>query len=583
MNIAASFLALVVFVAPAWSVEPAAERDSNTTALARAEVALRHAGASPAALAKFERQWRQLWPADARATEEYILGQPPAELARYIETLSQSSPDDQYTPGPDYLANPDAPRGKVFEFTLDHSRVFPGTKHQIRVYVPAQYTSREPASVHVQLDDLFFQSPTALDNLIYRHEVPPLIAIGVRPGIVDSSSPPKNPRFNRSVEFDGLSDALARFLLEEVFPEVERHKTPAGLPIRLSTDPNDRSVGGISTGGIGSFTLAWQRPDAFRRVFTGIGTFVGMRSGDAYPVLVRKTEPKPIRIFMQDGSHDELNEYLGEVGDWWLSNQTMLSALQFAGYSVEHVWGEGTHNGSHAKAVFPAAMRWLWRDWPKPVTAGESRNNLLKEILVAGGRWEALAPADTTAAKMFDGDRYRVVSPQGREYFTDRTAGKVWLRAPGGKDVLLDSGLKGPTGIAVTPDGLWLAVAESETHWGYSYRVEVDGTVSSKQKFYWFHVPDEADDSGVGGWVMDRKGYLYAATRMGVQVFDHNGRSRAILPVPAGEIVSIAFGGPDMTTLFVGTTDRKFYRRKMKIPGLAPGAGPIDVPGLGAG
>ena len=125
------------------------------------------------------------------------------------------------------------------------------------------------------------------------------------PASVASASPPDNPRFDRSLEFDSLNDRLARFLLEEVLPEVERRPTPDGHSIKLSTNPNDRAIGGGSTGAIAAFTVAWERPDAFRRVFSAIGTYVGMRGGEQYYVLVRKTEPKPLRIFMQDGVHDE--------------------------------------------------------------------------------------------------------------------------------------------------------------------------------------------------------------------------------------------------------------------------------------
>ena len=192
-----------------------------------------------------------------------------------------------------------------------------------------------------------------------------------------SASPPDNPRFDRSFEFDSRSDRLARFLIEEVIPEVERHPTAEGRAIRISTDPNDRAIGGGSTGAIAAFTVAWERPDAFRRVFSAIGTYVGMRGGEQYYVLVRKTDPKPLRIFMQDGVHDE---WPGgpEMGDWWMSNQTMNRALEFAGYDVRHIWGAGTHNGSQAAAVFPDAMRWLWRDWPAPIRAGEPGNPVLR-------------------------------------------------------------------------------------------------------------------------------------------------------------------------------------------------------------
>ena len=289
------------------------------------------------------------------------------------------------------------PKGEIFEFIVDHSQIYPGTSRKITVYVPAEYKADKPACVYVGLDGLGFDVSTVFDNLIYKHEMPVTIAIGVAPGAVVSGSRQSDvvtnraegagnedpdPRFNRSFEFDSLSVNLARFILEEILPEVERRKTAGGLPIRLSKDPNDRAAGGASTGGIGAFTLAWEQPYAFRRVFTAIGTFVGMRGGDRYAVLIRKTEAKPIRIFMQDGSSDEWMRG-PEMGDWWMSNQTIERALEFAGYQVKYVWGNGTHNGAHAEAVFPDAMRWLWKDWPQAVAPGESQNTFLHAILSA--------------------------------------------------------------------------------------------------------------------------------------------------------------------------------------------------------
>jgi gluconolactonase len=567
------------------------------------------------------------------------------------------SPDDQYVLGADSQVQPGVPKGKIFKFTFDHSKIFPGTSRTITVYVPAQYHGDQPACVYVGLDSLGFQAPIVFDNLIHKNEMPITIGIGVSPGNVESAKPPDNPRFNRSFEFDGLNDNLARFLLEEIFPAVESQKTPDGLPILLSKDAKDRATGGGSTGGIGAFTLAWERPDQFRRVFTAIGTFVGMRGGDHYPILIRKTEPKPIRIFMQDGANDQLPS-LAEVGDWWMGNQSMQRALEFAGYSFEHIFGEGTHSGQHAASIFPTAMRWLWKDWPKPVTAGDSQNNFLKAILQAGEPWQPVSgdyrsggplAADPRGEVFFwdaaerktwkiagDGkpQAYAVIGkpyggmafgPDGRAYVSDAArgkiiaydatgksstivngvraqnlvvthtgnlyvtelggeeTGKVWLIRPTGEKSLLDTGLNYPSGIAISPDGFWLAVAENKTHWGYSYRVQPDGTVQNKQRFYWFHVPDVADDSGAGPWVMDRDGRLYSATRMGVQVFDRNGRVRAILPVPGGEVTSISFGGTNFDTLYVTCIDKKVYRRKLKVPGAASWAPPIKLPPWGAG
>ncbi|HET6248511.1 MAG TPA: SMP-30/gluconolactonase/LRE family protein [Tepidisphaeraceae bacterium] len=541
--------------------------------------------------------------------------------------------NDNYVPGPDSLSQPGIPRGKMFSFKLENSKIFPGTTRLITVYVPAQYRPEKPACVFVELDGLGFDAPVVFDNLINKGDMPVTIAIGIAPGDVPPATGKDDARHNRSFEFDGLNDSLARFVVDEVYPEVEKHQTPDGLAIKLSRDPNDACTGGGSTGGIAAFTLAWERPDLFRRVFSAIGTFVGMRGGDRYPVLVRKTEPKPIRVFQQDGENDE---WMGgpEVGDWWMSNQTLNRALEFSGYEHQHIWGTGPHSGKHATAIFPDAMRYLWKDWPKPITAqtAKSQNVILKETLDPNSPWHAIddagsacdhlavnpagevyfhdaagkkfrkvrldgrledqAPAPVYHAFTFGADGKAlavdgfaatafVATSTGNLYATDADAGKVWLFKTGAK-VLLDEGLKGPTGIALSPDGLWLVVFESRTHFGYSYRVKPDGTVDTKQKYYWVHVPDDADDSGAGTMCMDRDGHAYLATRMGVQIFDRNGRSRGILPMPTGEATSVCFGGAKFDTLYV-TSGGKLYQRHMKAIG-APGfLAPIKLPPWGAG
>jgi gluconolactonase len=498
-------------------------------------------------------------------------------------SATPASPDDRYVLGPDSKPQQGVPAGELLEFTLEHTKLFPGTRRKITVYVPAEYTGDKPACLYVGLDGLGFQVPTVFDNLIYKHDMPVTIAIGIQPGAAEASDSTRSPRYNRSFEFDGLNDNLARFVADEVIPAVEQRQTHSGLAIRISDDPNDRAAGGASTGGIGAFTLAWEHPDSFRRVFTAIGTFVGMRGGDRYPVLIRKTEPKPIRIFMQDGSHDE---WMGgpEVGDWWISNQAMESALRFAGYQVEHVWGDGTHNGAHATSIFPEAMRWLWKDWPRPVSAGTSQNVLLSQILLDGAGWMRVPDDDADARTLLAHSmQHHVGDHEGRTYVAETGPGTLSLIDRDGKRTVLDAGLKDPTGIALTPDGSWLAVAERRSHWGYSYRVQPGGTVGEKQRFYWFHVPDDADDADVAAWVMDRDGRLYAATRMGVQVFDHNGRVRAILPVPGGAITAIAFGGEDLQNLFVSNAKHEIYRRKLKVPGAPPGGGVTKLPDWGPG
>jgi len=125
-------------------------------------------------------------------------------------------------------------------------------------------------------------------------------------------------------------------------------------------------------------------------------------------------------------------------------------------------------------------------------------------------------------------------------------------------------------------------VVESKTHWGYSYRVRPDGTLEYKHRFYHLEVPDWADDSGAGSLCMDRDGKLYAATRMGVQVLDRNGRVRGIMPVPGGEVTSVCFGGASFDVLYV-TCGGKVYSRKLKSRGAPASAPPIKLPPWGAG
>src|SRR5262249_41657084 len=273
------------------------------------------------------------------------------------------------------------------------------------------------------------------------------IGVFVMHGRVKASSDQALDRFNRSYEYDGLGDSYARFILDELLPEVEKKTTSDGRPIRLSKDGNDRAIAGTSSGAICAFTAAWERPDPFRRVFSGIGTYVGLRGGNVYPTLVRKFEPKPIRVFLQDGSAD-LNIY---GGDWWMANQEMERALRFAGYEVNHVWGDGGHNGKHATEIFPDAMRWLWKDWPAPVKAGLGSQQL-KEILLPGEGWQLV------------GKGYRftegpAANSKGEVYFNDIPDSKTYKVGLDGKvsAFVLDS--KRANGQAFGPDGRLYAVA----------------------------------------------------------------------------------------------------------------------------
>lgn len=358
---------------------------------------------------------------------------------------------DDYVPGPDSKPQDGVPKGEVVKYSFDQSKIFPGTTRDYWVYVPKQYDPAKPACVWVNQDGIQNQAPVVFDNLIHKKEMPVTIGVFIMHGRVKAANTNAAlDRFNRSYEYDGLGDNYARFVLEEILPAVEKKTALDGRPIRLSKNGNDRGIGGSSSGAICAFTAAWERPEAFSRVFSSVGTYVGLRGGNAYPTLIRKFEPKPIRVFLQDGSAD-LNIY---GGDWWMANQEMERALTFAGYEVNHAWGDGGHNGKHATAVFPDAMRWLWKDWPAPVKKSASSPSL-RSILIPGEEWQLVAEG----YKFTEGP---AVNAQGEVFYNDVPGSKTYRIGFDGKlSVFLADSKKGD-GQAFGPDGRLYAVAGAE-------------------------------------------------------------------------------------------------------------------------
>jgi gluconolactonase len=538
------------------------------------------------------------------------------------------------------------PKGEVTKYTFKDSKIFPGTTRDYWVYVPKQYDPAKPACVHVHQDGIPYngnnipaerRTPAVFDDLIAKKEIPAIIGVFVQPGVVKASSPNSVDRLNRSYEYDGLGDAYARFLLEELLPDVEKKTTSDGRAIKLSKDGNDRSIGGASSGAIAAFTAAWERPNDFRRIFSAIGTYVGLRGGNVYPTLIRKYEPKPIRVFLQDGSKD-LNSF---GGDWWMANQEMERALIFAGYEVDHVWGEGGHDGAAAPS-FPDAMKFLWKGWPEAPRTGLGSPQL-KDILVPGEGWQLVGegykftegPAVNAKGEVFFNDipeskTWKVgldgsVSPyisdtkrangahfgaDGRMYMvatatqqvlaydadlkptvvadgiagndlvvrhdggiyvtnpggTPPNANRVWYISPAGEKKVVDTGLGYPNGVTLSPDQSLLYVADMRSHWVYSYVIQPDGSLNSKQKYYHLHTPDSADDAGADGIRADAAGRLYVATRMGIQVCDPPGRVNAIIPTPNGKSSNVVLGGEKFDTLYV-TAGEKVFKRKLKVNG----------------
>jgi len=477
--------------------------------------------------------------------------------------LFAQTPAENYPVDPASAEHAGVPKGEIIKATFQDSKIFPGTWREYSIYVPAQYDPAKPACVWVNQDGIQFKAPTVFDNLINSKEMPVTIGVFVTPGQVRAADEKTAlNRYNRSFECDGLGDAYARFILEEILPDVEKHKTKDGRVIHLSANANDRGIGGSSSGAIAAFNAAWEHPEAFSRVFSSIGTYTGLRGADRIPTLIRKYEAKPIRVFLQDGSND-LNIY---AGDWFKANEMMERSLKFAGYEVQAIYGEGGHNGNMATAYFPQAMRYLWKDHPKPVATSASKNEMLNLITIPGETWTSSAN-DTKVRS----DLNTVKAKSGFTY--SAKANQLIIKDAKGSNKTINAGFTAG-GLCLTPDQTQLYVTDVASHWVWAFQIKPDGPLAYQQRYGWLYVPDDADNAGATAVKCDTAGRVYVATKMGVQVLDQPGRVNVILPLPAGHAIDLYFAGDNLDLLNV-TVGGKLYRRKLKTKGVNSLEAPI--------
>ena len=517
-------------------------------------------------------------------------------------------------------------RGEVLKFTLSDSQIYPGTEREILVYVPLQYAGDKPACLLVCMDGILYDATTVMDNLIASGEMPVTIGVFVNPGVVYDEDG-EVVRYNRCKEFDSTDDRFATFLENEVLTKVEGMQTESGKIIHLSLDANDRAITGASSGGIAAFTAAWNRPDLFSRVYTTVGTFVAMRGGHEYPAIVRKTEPKPLRIYMQDGWYDVWNPIFGE---WFEYNMLMESAFNFAGYEVFHLWNRGNHSIKYGTLAFPDAMRWLWKGYPAKVQKGWSNNGMLQEILLENEDWQEVALPMGIAGDLFAAQDSSAVFASLAQMYKVSSDGKVeqvgLLKAgerlmgegliakasalycngkkvadglaglqavqalADGKYVALCTGKvqnkdnmwivnAGCRALAVAPDYRFCVTGEANTHHLISTVIDKNGKMLYSEPYYYLQDLSNGTLQSAGNMAFDTKGNLYVATEMGVQVADHNGRVRAILSLPAGRVQSLAFAG---NYLYVLCGNRLFVR-KMNAEGHLPQNGAMQYKSQGQG
>ncbi len=545
---------------------------------------------------------------------------------------------EEYVLGPDSQRQPGVPQGKVTKYEWA-SKIYPGTVRDYWIYVPAQYKPEKPVCTMLFQDGGTFIAETSpfhtnivFDNLIHKGEMPVTIGVFINPGVVPGAGPNTQSRFNRSAEYDAVGPRFPTFLIEEILPEVAKH-------YNLSNDPNDRAISGSSSGGNASFNAAFARPDVFHRVLSFIGGFTNLRGDHIYPSLVRKMETQPLRVFLQDGLQD-INVY---------SNYELGAALRDANYDYKLVIGSEAHNSKHGSAILPEALRWLWRDYPKPIAkpAAGPRHYLSNNIVLdSDPGWEMVSsghkftegPAVDARGNVFFSDipnsrihkisidgkvtvfrentgeanglmfgsdgrlyacqngRKRIVaySPDGKEsviaegvnsndlavnsrneiYFTDPQNKRVWFIDAKGNKRVVNEAILFPNGIRFSPDHAFLMVADTLSRWIWSFSVQPDGSLANGIPFFRLEIPDEVENgplrSGADGMTVDADGFLYVATKLGIQIADPAGRTVGILRKPdSSDPSNVVFGGPGLQTLYVTSGD-KVFRRQIKKKGTFP-------------
>ncbi len=282
------------------------------------------------------------------------------------------NPNSQYRLGPDSLPQEGVPKGEIRgPYTLP-SNAYPGTQHTYWVYVPAQYDPAVPAALMIYQDGQAFKheegdirAQNVMDNLIYRREIPVMLGVFINPGRTPEQPEP-NPQewgdrtTNRPTEYNTLDDKYARVITEELMPVLYKE-------YNISKDPEMHGIGGSSSGAIAAFTVAWERPNHFRKVLSNVGSFVNLRGGHVYPEKVLESEKKPIRVYLCDGRNDNRglrNGVYDEKRDWFHQNVRLMKALTQKGYDVNYSWSMNLHGQKYGGMIMPDMMRWLWRDSP---------------------------------------------------------------------------------------------------------------------------------------------------------------------------------------------------------------------------
>jgi len=275
--------------------------------------------------------------------------------------------DAAYHPCPEAFPDEAIPTGTVTRFEQwSESEIYSDTSRDLWIYQPPGFDPDRPQRI------LFFNDGAAyvhkrgpvratrvLDSFHHDEAFASTVAVFINPGMPEHPVTEKpvasygDRESQRSLEYDKMTPAYGQFLFTEILPFVEQQ-----LQCQISENPQDKIVCGISSGGIAAFTAAWHYPEICNRVISHCGSYTNIWGGHNYPAMVRSTEKKPIRVYLQSGTNDANTPF----GDWALANQTMASALEYAGYDYHFEFGVGGHSLKHGGALFADALRWIWRE-----------------------------------------------------------------------------------------------------------------------------------------------------------------------------------------------------------------------------
>lgn len=549
---------------------------------------------------------------------------------------------EEYVKGKDSLPQENVPQGTIEEF-YHVSKIFGKAFRNYWVYTPANYDGSKKYPYMIFQDGRGLKgkgwaTTIVLDNLIHQDKIPPMVAIFINPGELKDTQG-KTIRWNRSKEYDSVDGNYARFLDEELLPEVKKKYS-------LTIDPNKVAIAGSSSGGICAFVAAFQRPDLFRRVATFVGSYTNLRGGQDVSSLIRKTEPKPLKVFMQSGENDQ-DIY---SGSWPIGNLDVAAALKFAGYNVKHVIGTEGHNNKHGRAILPEVLTWLWNDYDKEIIANKSTKQPVMNILTEEDDWELIGegyqftegPAvdkegniyftDLEDSKIYKidcetwkvsvfvedsgnanglhfgpngllhacqrgkkrvvafdkfgeeiviADKVRpndvVVNNKGDVYFTAPAEKKIYFVPKDGEKQVVADNLLSPNGIVLNAAQNLLMAAEYKGQYVVSFGIAEDGTLFGGQKFTLTQVPRLEPFVKMDGMTIDKESRLYVCTNMGLQICDRAGRVQGIIPAPQRKpLANAVFGGKNLDYLIITCTD-KVYKRKTNTKGVRLYEKPLEL------